>query len=68
MRFYFNDDENICMTEDDLIEYLCEITEWEPEYIREELHTCREYYGWYECKVSNTIKEKFSKGLDKNDC
>ena len=61
MRFYFNDDENVCMTEDDLIEYLCEIIEWEPEYIREELHTYREYYGWYECEVSDTIKEKFDK-------
>lgn len=60
MRFYFNDDENVCMTEDDLIEYLCGITEWEPEYIREELHTCREYYSWYECQVSDTIKEKFN--------
>lgn len=60
MRFYFNDDENICATEDDVIKYLCEITEWEPKYIREELHTCRDYYGWYECEVSNAIKEKFN--------
>ena len=59
MRFYFNYDENVCTTEDDVIKYLCEITELEPEYIREELHTRREYYGWYECKVSNAIKEKF---------
>ena len=59
MRFYFNYEENVCTTEDDLIKYLCEITEWEPEYIREELNTRREYYGWYECKVSNAIKEKF---------
>lgn len=60
MKFYFNDDENICMTEDDVVEYLYEITEWKREYIREELHSCREYYGWYECEVSNAIKEKFN--------
>lgn len=60
MKFYFNDDENVCATEDDVIKYLHEITGWKPEYIREELHTCREYYGWYECQVSNTIKEKFN--------
>ena len=60
MRFYFNVDENGCMTEDELIEYLCEITEWEPGDIREKLHSCREYYGWYECEVSSAIKEKFN--------
>ena len=59
MRFYFNYEENVCTTEDDVIKYLCEITELEPEYIREELHTRRDYYGLYECKVSNAIKEKF---------
>ena len=60
MRFYFNDDENICATEDDVIEYLFENTGWKREYIREELHACREYYGWYECEVSHTIKDKFN--------
>lgn len=60
MRFYFNVDENGCMTEDELIEYLCEITGWEPGDIREKLHSYREYYGWYECEVSSAIKEKFN--------
>lgn len=60
MKFYFNDDENICATEDDVVEYLYEDTELEREDIRESLHTCRDYYGWYECEVSDAIKEKFN--------
>lgn len=60
MRFYFNVDENICATEDDVVEYLYEDTGWKREGIREELHSCREYYGWYECEVSDSIKEKFN--------
>ena len=59
MRFYFNDDENVCATEVDVIKYLHADTEWDYEYIREKLHSCREYYGWYECEVSDSIKEKF---------
>ena len=60
MKFYFSDDENVCATEDDVIKYLHEITEQNYKHIREELHSCREYYGWYECQVSNAIKEKFN--------
>lgn len=60
MRFYFNADENICADEDYVVECLQEDTEWSCEDIREELHSCREYYGWYECEVSSAIKEKFN--------
>lgn len=59
MKFYFNEDENICASEDDVVELLHEETRWKPEWIRAELHSCREYYGWYECEVSDSIKEKF---------
>lgn len=59
MRFYFNDDINTRATEDNVIEYLHEDTGQDREDIREELHICREYYGWYECEVSDTIKDKF---------
>lgn len=60
MRFYFNVDENVCADEDYVIDCLREDMEWSREDIREELHSCREYYGWYECEVSSAIKEKFN--------
>lgn len=60
-RFYFNMDENVCADEGWLIEYLHiqnpDLTEDE---IENELHSCREFMGWYECQVSNSIFEKFS--------
>lgn len=60
-RFYFNMDENVCADEGWLIEYLYiqnpDLTEDE---IENELHSCREFMGWYECQVSNSISEKFS--------
>ena len=63
MRFYFNMDENLCADEESVIDFLFEEENDYPddrEEIREELHTCREYYGWYECEVSDAIKEKFN--------
>lgn len=60
MRFYFNVNENVCADEDYVIDCLQEDMEWSREDIREKLHSCREYYGWYECEVSSTIKEKFN--------
>ena len=64
MRFYFNVDENTCMDEDSLISYLNDLYGDSKEDIKEELHSCREYFGWYECEVSDTIKEKFDKGRE----
>jgi len=29
-------------------------------YFNEDESTCREYFGWYECEVSDAIKEKFN--------
>lgn len=60
MKFYFNEDENTCMDEDSLISYLNDLYGDSKEDIREELPSCGDYYGWYECEVSDTIKEKFS--------
>lgn len=60
MKFYFNEDENTCMDEDSLISYLNDLYGDSKEDIREELHSRGDYYGWYECEVSDTIKEKFS--------
>lgn len=59
MRFYFNEDENICVDEDWLIDFLSnkELTKDE---IRQELQTTRCYCGWFECEVSDSIHEKFS--------
>lgn len=58
MRFYFNEDENICADEDWLIDFLYngELTKDE---IRQELRTTRCYYGWFECDVSDSIHKKF---------
>lgn len=59
-RFYFNMGENLCADERWLIGYLHiqnpDLTEDE---IENELHSCREFAGWYECQVSNSISEKF---------
>lgn len=65
MRFYFNIDENLCADEESVIDFLLEenddyIDNDDREEIREELHANREYYGWYECGVSDVIKEKFN--------
>lgn len=60
MTFYFNVDYNKCMDEDSLVEFVQDIADVEEEDIREELHTRREFCGWYECEVSNAIQEKFS--------
>lgn len=59
MRFYYNADENICAEEHWVAKYLCyeDLVESSDEAI-EELRTRREFYGWFECEVSDTIKEK----------
>ena len=61
-RFYFNIGENMCASENWLVEYL------QGEYpspilseeeILYELHTRREFHGWFECEISNDIFEAF---------
>lgn len=61
-RFYFNDQINVCAEEKWVVDYLVEngYCETEEEAI-DNLHTCRNFGGWFDCEVSNTIEELFNK-------
>ena len=61
MRFYYNAGMNLCVDENWLVWYLIdnEIVEDEDEAL-DELHSRREFYGWVDCEVSNTIEELIS--------
>ena len=58
VNFYYNIDMNICAEEDWVVGFLVENEDCEN---KEEaiygLHSCREFYGWIDCNVSNTIAE-----------
>lgn len=57
--FYFNLELNTCATENWVVDYLFYMgVEDSREQIREELHSKREFFGWYECTVSDDIYEK----------
>lgn len=57
--FYFNSDSNICATECWVIEYLFYMgVDDSRENIKNELRSKREFFGWYECTVSDDIYEK----------
>lgn len=58
-RFYFNVDENLCVNEDWLVDYLHRLYSIDKDEIISELRSCREYFGWYECSVSSDIWDKF---------
>ena len=60
MKFYYNANNNICAEETWVADYLFigGMVESREEAL-EELKTKREFYGWFECEVSNTIDEKF---------
>lgn len=59
MNFYYHLGENVCAEEKWVAEYLVNNGEVETE---EEaiigLHSCREFCGWFNCEVSNTIYEQ----------
>ena len=60
MRFYYNADLNTCAEESWVIEYILnneEEQDWEKVYGG--LRSCHEYYGWFDCEVSDTIADKF---------
>lgn len=63
MNFYFNLSLGICAEESWVIDHLLnneeDIYDWEEAY--NGLHSCREYYGWFDCEVSNTIYEQVGK-------
>ena len=60
MRFYYNAGMNLCVDEDWLVEYLVinENVENRDEALVG-LRSCREFHGWFECEVANSIAEKF---------
>jgi hypothetical protein len=62
LRFYFNDQINVCAEERWVVDYLIEngFCETEEEAI-DNLRTCRNFYGWFDCEVSDTIAELFNK-------
>lgn len=60
MRFYYNANLNLCVDEDWLVWYLIDNEEVEDEdEALAELHSCREFRGWFECEVANSISDKF---------
>ena len=60
MRFYYNPGMNLCVDENWLVWYLIdnEIVENEDEAL-DGLRGCREFNGWFECDVANSIADKF---------
>lgn len=58
-RFYFNVDENLCVSERWLVGHLRRLYGFDEDEIVGELRSCREYFGWYECQVSDDIFEEF---------
>lgn len=60
MNFYYNMGMNLCADENWVIEYLVinGIVENEDEALRG-LRSCREFHGWFDCEVSNSIADKF---------
>lgn len=63
MRFYHNAGINTTAEEEWVADYLYISGQVESrEEAIEELQSKREYYGWYDCEVSNTIEEALSYG------
>ena len=58
VRFYYNIHMNICAEESWVTDFLVENEDCEDkEEALESLRRCREFYGWIDCEVSNTIEE-----------
>jgi hypothetical protein len=61
MRFYYNIHMNVCAEENWVVDFLVENEDCEDrEEALEGLRVCREFYGWSDCEVSNTIEELIS--------
>lgn len=59
MNFYYNFQMGVCAEENWVVDYLIEIGCCEDrEEALEGLRVCREFYGWIDCEVSNTIYEQ----------
>lgn len=63
-KFYYNYSLNLCAEEEWVVEYLLinDVLSDDREEILKGLHTCREFRGWYECEVSNTIADAMECG------
>ena len=58
VNFYYNINMNICAEEDWVVGFLVVNEDCEnKEEALEGLRSCREFYGWIDCDVSNTIAE-----------
>ena len=58
VNFYYNINMNICAEEDWIVGFLVENEDCEnKEEVLKGLRSCREFYGWIDCDVSNTIAE-----------
>ena len=58
MRFYHNSGLNLTAEEEWVADYLYQSGQVDSrDEAREGLETKREFCGWYECEVSNTIEE-----------
>lgn len=58
MRFYHNNNINVTAEEDWVVDYLIESGQVENrEEAYEDLRGLREFCGWCDCQVSNTIEE-----------
>jgi hypothetical protein len=58
VNFYYNTHINICAEESWVVDFLVENEECEnKEEALEGLRSCREFYGWIDCIVSDTIEE-----------
>lgn len=58
MNFYYNLGANVCAEEKWVVAYLVINGEVETEEeALDGLHSCREFCGWIDCEVSNTIEE-----------
>ena len=60
--FYFNYQINVCEEEDWVVNYLIESGDCETkEEAIDNLHTRRNFEGWFDCEVSDTIEELFNR-------
>ena len=58
VRFYYNIHMNICAEENWVVDFLVENEDCEDkEEALESLRGCRDFYGWIDCGVSDTIEE-----------
>jgi hypothetical protein len=63
MKFYHNNGLNLTAEESWVADYLYQSGQVESrEEAVEELQSKREFYGWCECEVSNTIEEALEYG------